>query len=268
MSTTDGRRIALFFSGRQHAGENLADVLAHRSATLTPPIQMCDALSHNLPAGLKTILANCLAHGRRQFVEVAERFPDECRYVLEMLAEVYKNDAIAHEQKLSPEARLSFHQARSSPIMEGLQAWCIQTAFGFVHRAAAILDNPREQRGSAVRRRYRAFLRNVAGATKRAGKLQAALRHFLKVTRSYWPGLFHCYDVPDLPRTNNGLEQLFGSTRHHERRCTFSQGRVAQFGAAGLRPHHGWLGHTHALLGRPPVGADEHPGMARLARQP
>jgi hypothetical protein len=96
----------------------------------------------------------------------------------------------------------------------------IQTAFGFVHRAAAILDNPREQRGSAVRRRYRAFLRNVAGATNRAGKLQAALRHFLKVTRSYWPGLFHCYDVPDLPRTNNGLEQLFGSTRHHERRCT------------------------------------------------
>jgi hypothetical protein len=53
-----------------------------------------------------------------------------------------------------------------------------------------------------------------------AGKLQAAIRHFLKVTRSYWPGLFHCYAVPDLPRTNNGLEQLFGSTRYHERRCT------------------------------------------------
>jgi hypothetical protein len=48
----------------------------------------------------------------------------------------------------------------------------------------------------------------------------AAIRHFRKVTRSYWPGLFHCYDVPDLPRTNNGLEQLFGSTRHPERRCT------------------------------------------------
>lgn len=123
VSTNDGRRIALFFSGRQHAGENLADVLAHRAATLAPPIQMCDALSRNLPAGLKTILANCLAHGRRQFVDVAERFPDECRYVLEMLAEVYKNDATAREQELSPEARLTFHQARSGPIMEGLQAW-------------------------------------------------------------------------------------------------------------------------------------------------
>jgi hypothetical protein len=96
----------------------------------------------------------------------------------------------------------------------------IQTAFGLVHRAAEILDNPQEQRGSAVRRRYRAFLRSVAVKSERAGKLPASLRHFLKVTRSYWPGLFHCYDVPDLPRTNNGLEQLFGSTRHHERRCT------------------------------------------------
>lgn len=124
VSTSEGRRIALFFSGRKHAGENLTDVLAHRSATLAPPIQMCDALSRNLPAAFKTLLANCLAHSRRQFVDVAERFPEECRYVLEMLGEVYKNDAIAGEQKLSPEARLSFHQAQSGPIMEGLQAWC------------------------------------------------------------------------------------------------------------------------------------------------
>jgi len=50
--------------------------------------------------------------------------------------------------------------------------------------------------------------------------LAASWRHFLKVTVSYRPGLFHCYDLPDLPRTNNDLEQLFGSTRHHERRCT------------------------------------------------
>ena len=56
--------------------------------------------------------------------------------------------------------------------------------------------------------------------TKKAGQLKSAITHFLKVTDRYWPGLFHCYDVPDLPRTNNDLEQLFGSTRHHERRCT------------------------------------------------
>jgi len=123
VSTDGGRRIALFFSGRQHAGENLADVLAHRAAALGPPIQMCDALSRNLPADLQTVLAHCLAHGRRQFVEVAERFPAQCRHVLEQLAEVYQNDALAREQRLSPEARLQFHQAHSGPILERLKAW-------------------------------------------------------------------------------------------------------------------------------------------------
>jgi hypothetical protein len=53
-----------------------------------------------------------------------------------------------------------------------------------------------------------------------AGTLSPAIRHFLKVTRSYWPGLFHCYDVPDLPRTNNDLEQALGALRYHQRRAT------------------------------------------------
>lgn len=124
VSTRDGRRIALFFSGRQHAGENLADVLAHRAETLAPPIQMCDALARNAPAEFKTLLANCLAHGRRQFVEVVERFPEACRYVLETLAEVYKNDATARKEEMSPAARLMFHQAGSGPLMEKLRGWC------------------------------------------------------------------------------------------------------------------------------------------------
>jgi len=124
VSTCEGHKIALFFSGRQHAGENLADVLAQRAAELSPPIQMCDALSRNLPAQFETMVANCLAHGRRQFVEVADRFPEECRHVLEVLKEVYRNDAIAREQNLSPEARLLFHQAESGPIMGELRAWC------------------------------------------------------------------------------------------------------------------------------------------------
>jgi hypothetical protein len=70
---------------------------------------MCDALSRNLPGELKTIVANCLAHGRRQFVDEVDRFPEECRHVLEMLAVVYHNDAIARDRKLSPDQRLLFH---------------------------------------------------------------------------------------------------------------------------------------------------------------
>ena len=75
------------------------------------------------PPNLQTILANCLAHGRRQFVDVAERFPEECRHVLESLSVIYHNDAIARERNLSPEERLLFHQAESGPTMEELHAW-------------------------------------------------------------------------------------------------------------------------------------------------
>jgi transposase len=118
-----GEKIALFLSGHQHAGENLKDVLIRRAADLPPPIQMCDALSRNLPRGLKTILGNCLAHGRRKFVDVAERFPEECLHVLELLAVVYHNDALAKERNLSPAERLLLHQADSGPVMEELHTW-------------------------------------------------------------------------------------------------------------------------------------------------
>ncbi len=52
------------------------------------------------------------------------------------------------------------------------------------------------------------------------GVLASAMDHFRKVTASYWPGLFACYQVKDLPRTNNALEQYFGTARHVERRAT------------------------------------------------
>jgi transposase len=119
----DGWRVALFFSGRRHAGENLAEVLELRAAELPPPIQMCDALSRNLPGELQTIVAHCLAHARRQFVEVYERFPQECRHLLEALAVVYRNDAVAKERQLSPEDRLRFHQEASQPTMQQLHEW-------------------------------------------------------------------------------------------------------------------------------------------------
>jgi transposase len=119
----DGYRVALFFSGRRHAGENLAEVLKLRAAELPPPIQMCDALSRNLPGELQTIVAHCLAHARRQFVDVYDRFPEPCRYLLEVLAVVYRNEASARERQLSPEARLQWHQEASGPTMRQLRDW-------------------------------------------------------------------------------------------------------------------------------------------------
>jgi hypothetical protein len=118
-----GWKIALYFSGWKHAGENLADVLKQRAPGLAPPIQMCDALSRNSPKLVETLLANCLAHGRRQFTEVADSFPDECRYVLESLGAVYGFDAEAKDRGLTAEERLEFHQAHSVPVMEDLRRW-------------------------------------------------------------------------------------------------------------------------------------------------
>ena len=125
VSTQPGRRIALFFTGRKHAGENLSEVFERRAAELAPPIQMCDALSRNLklPADLEVIVGHCLAHGRRRFVAVAENFPEPCRHVLEKLGEVYANDALARKRGLSPEQRLRLHQEHSQFVMDELETW-------------------------------------------------------------------------------------------------------------------------------------------------
>ena len=126
VSTAQGRKIALYFTGSQHAGENLADVLKQRSRELPSLVQMCDALSRNVPrlaSGTEILLANCLAHGRRQFVDVAENFPRECRYVLEMFGLVYGHDAEARDRGLTPEGRLELHQERSTPVMDQLHLW-------------------------------------------------------------------------------------------------------------------------------------------------
>jgi transposase len=123
VATGDEHKIALFFTGQQHAGENLADVLRHRAEELDAPIQMCDALSRNTSGDLDTIVANCVAHARRRFVDVAGSFPEECRHVLEALAKVYRNDAVARKREMSPEDRLAYHQAESAQIMEDLRQW-------------------------------------------------------------------------------------------------------------------------------------------------
>jgi len=123
VSTRAGQRIALFFTGRRHAGENLATVLARRAQELGPPIQMCDGLARNLPQEFQVVVSNCIAHGRRKFVEVAAKFPEECRYVLETLGAVYKHDAFCREQGMSPAERLAYHQGQSAPLMKALENW-------------------------------------------------------------------------------------------------------------------------------------------------
>jgi hypothetical protein len=96
----------------------------------------------------------------------------------------------------------------------------LRTAYGWVHEAARLLDNSTGRPAEDVRLDDRALLATMAAGRGTLGALAPAVDQFLRVTDSYWPGLFHCYEVPDLPRTNNDLEHFFGAARYRERRAT------------------------------------------------
>lgn len=126
VSVSGDRQIAVYFTGPQHAGENVADVLKRRARELPLPVLMCDGSASNtseLDVGVEMLLARCMAHGRRKIVSVAGSFPEQCLHVLVELGKVYKVDAEAKERKLTPGDRLRLHQERSQPILEGLEQW-------------------------------------------------------------------------------------------------------------------------------------------------
>ena len=128
----------------------------------------------------------------------------------------------------------------------------VREAFKWVKRVARILKNPEQLPAAKVRRRLVQLLARMRRAAVAADEPSVAenLRHFLKVTKSYWPGLFACYESPDLPRTNNDLEHAFGSHRYHERRASgrrraspglvvMGSARVISSLATRLRPEEG-----------------------------
>jgi hypothetical protein len=194
-------KVALFITGQQHAGENLADLLKLRSADLAKPIQMCDALAANTAGKLDTIVAHCLAHARRKFVEVVNKFPEECRSLLETLRVVYINDSAS--EGMSPAERLAYHQEHSGPLMEGLARWLHQQiddklvepnsglgkAIGyminhwtaltlFLREPGAPLDNNTAERGlkrAIMHRKNSLFYKTQEGA--RVGDLYMSLIH-------------------------------------------------------------------------------------------
>ena len=181
----EGRRIAIFYTGRNHAGENLELLLLHRDPDRGPPIQMCDGLSRNVPEAFATILANCMAHARRNFVDVADLFPDECRFVLEILRAVYRNDATAKTQEMSDEQRLDFHQSESGPLMEKLKSWLDEQ-----------IDEKKVEPNSSMGEAFTYML-------KRWEKLTLFLR------------------VPGAPLDNNLCEQALKRTIQHRKNSLF-----------------------------------------------
>jgi transposase len=118
--------IVLYVSGRQHAGENVGELLELRPAEQKPPLQVGDALAANWSHASPVIKVKCLAHARRQFTDIEEIFPEECRHVREEFAAVYRYEA--ETVGMPPEQRLAHHQLHSAPVLERLQNW-ISTQF-------------------------------------------------------------------------------------------------------------------------------------------
>jgi hypothetical protein len=167
---------------------------------------MCDALSRNLPKlpeKLEILVGHCNAHARRRFVQVTPNFPQQCRFVLETLREVYRYDAEAEERDLSPEARLRFHQEHSEPAMKQLHAW-------FQAQFAEKRVEPNSGLGEAIRyclkhwERLTLFLRE-AGAPLDSNIVERALKKAILHRKN---SLFY--------KTENGAEvgDLFMSLIH------------------------------------------------------
>jgi transposase len=177
--------IALFASGRQHAGENLADLLDLRDLALGPPIQMCDGLDRNLSADHLVELANCLAHARRHVVDEVADEPDLCAHVLREIAKVFKNDETCRADGLIGQARLAFHQDRSREVMTDLQTWI-----------EALFTSKRVEPNSG---------------------LGGALRYML----SRWESLTLFLRVADAPIDNNAVERILKQAIRHRRASLF-----------------------------------------------
>lgn len=185
VSIGEGRKIVLFFTGARHAGENLAAVLERRAAKLPIPIQMCDGSSSNTAGDFETLLGKCNAHGRRKFVELIDLFPEQVRFVLETLREVYKSDAEARTRQLSPAERLRLHQRESAPRMAALKEWMDR-------QLTERQIEPNSRLGEAIR-----YLQN------------------------HWEGLTLFLRVEGVPLTNNITERALKRAIVHRRNSLF-----------------------------------------------
>ncbi|MGE4169077.1 MAG: IS66 family transposase [Candidatus Babeliales bacterium] len=172
LAKMDDKQIALFFTGRKHAGENLNEILNLRSQTLPVPIQSCDALSRNIPKDHVTQVGYCNAHVRRKFYEIASCWPKECLTIVSGFNLVFLHDKIAKNKALNPQERLNLHQRMSGPAMIKIKEYC-----GYLIDTKQV--EPNSSLGKAIQ-----YLNNQ------------------------WEGLTLFLRVPGVPISNNDDERL------------------------------------------------------------
>jgi len=153
VARVDGRQIVLYQSGRRHAGENIDELLRHRAPHLPPPKQMGDALFCNWSREFETIICKCLAHARRQFVDLEVAFPVECGRVLNDLAAVYGFDSQTRE--MCDEERLLYHQQHSEPVFAALRSWISKQ-----------MDERKVEPNSSLGRAFAYILKHWEGLTR------------------------------------------------------------------------------------------------------
>jgi hypothetical protein len=132
-------------------------------------------------------------------------------------------DRVAAPTTALPGGLKKLRQLLRRGLEETAKLWPpVRRAYRWVKRVARVLANEAQRPAAALRRQLSHILSAMrqAAAQTQEKEQQAQLQHFVKVTKSYWPGLFRCYASADIPRTNNDLEHLFGSHRYHERRAS------------------------------------------------
>ena len=185
VSVSGGHEIALFFTSRKHAGENLETVLKRRNEELNTPVQMSDGLGTNTAGDFETIESECNCHSRRKYVEVANNFPDEVGFVLNKYRLIYKNDDDTKKQNMSDEERLEYHQEHSAPIMESLKKWL-----------EAQLDEHKVE-------------------------LNSSLGDAISYTLNHWAELTQFLKVPGAPLDNNICERALKKAILHRKNALF-----------------------------------------------
>ena len=181
----DGHTVCLFYTGRKHAGENLAELLEQRDENLSAPLHMCDGLSRNEPKGHETVECQCNVHGRRNFVELEKDHPEESRKVVESYSEVYRVEAEVRKRGLNDEERLRVHQEQSGPVMEELRRWF-----------AELMDGKKVEPNS-----------NLGGA--------------IRYMQNRWTELTQFLRVPGAPIDNNEVERELKTSILHRKNSLF-----------------------------------------------
>jgi len=190
--------ICLYYSGRAQAGENLTALLEQRQASLDKPLVMSDALSHNAADETALIRCHCLAHGRRQFSDLADVFPQEGAVVIEALTQVFDHDEHARHAQLSPAARLAYHQAYSRPLMDALKAW---------------LDPQ---------------------CTERLVEPHSALGKAIAYMQGHWETLTRFFSVEHAPLDNNLVERALKRCSRQRKNSLFYKTAYSAYIASGL----------------------------------